>query len=144
MTASPIPRPRIIQAVATVSISGAIATITPESVGSATVTVTASDGTLTATQHIAVTVEAAPRVAHTLEKISGDNQQGPPGEALLSPFIVEVRDTENRVLEGVDITFTVTAGGGSLSERTVTTGANGQGIEYDSRLETMKARTRFA
>ena len=113
-------------AVATVSISGAIVTITPESVGSATVTVTASDGTVTATQDIAVTVEAAPRVAHALEKISGDNQQGPPGEPLLSPFIVEVRDTENRGLEGIDVTFTVTAGGGLLSERTVTTGPNGQ------------------
>ena len=112
--------------VATVSISGATVTITPQSMGSATVTVTASDGTLTATQRIAVTVEAAPRVARTLGEISGDNQQGPPGEVLLSPFIVEVRDTANRGLEGVDVTFTVTAGGGSLSETTVTTGANGQ------------------
>ena len=94
--------------------------------GSATVTVTASNGRLTAMQDIAVTVEAAPRTAQTLVKISGDNQQGPPGEALLSPFIVEVRDIENRVLEGVDVTFTVTAGGGILSESTVTTGANGQ------------------
>ena len=113
-------------AVATVGISGATVTITPEGVGSSTVTVTASDGTLTTTQRIAVTVEAAPRVAHALVKISGDNQQGPPGEALLSLFVVEVRDTENRALEGVDVTFTVTAGGGSLSERTVTTGPNGQ------------------
>ena len=112
--------------VVTVSISGAVVTITPQSAGSATVTVTASDGTLTAAQDIAVTVEAAPRVAQTLEKISGDNQQGIPGEALLSPFIIEVRDAENRGLEGVDITFTVTVGGGTLSETTVTTGANGQ------------------
>ena len=112
--------------VATISVSGAVVTITPEDVGSATVTVTASDGTLTARQDIEVTIEAAPRVAHALVKISGDNQQGAPGEALLSPIVVEVRDTENRGLEGVDVTFTVTAGGGSLSERTVTTGANGQ------------------
>ena len=113
-------------AVATVSVSGAVVTITPESGGSTTVTVTASDSRLTATQDIAVTVEAAPRVAHALVKISGDNQQGSPGEALLSPFIVEVRDAENRGLEGIDVTFTVTEGGGSLSERTVTADANGQ------------------
>ena len=112
--------------VATVTVSGAVVTITPESAGSATVTVTASDSTLTATQDIAVTVDAAPRVAHTLVKISGDNQQGPPGETLLSPIVVEVRDTEDRGLEGVDVTFTITAGGGSLSERMVTTDANGQ------------------
>ena len=113
-------------AVATVTVSGAVVTITPQSEGSATVTVTASDGTSTATQDIVVEVEAAPRVAQTLEKISGDNQQGSPGEALLSPFIVEVRDTENRGLEGIDVTFAVTAGGGSLSETTVTTDADGQ------------------
>ena len=53
--------------------------------GSATVTVTASDGTLTAMQRITVTVKAAPRVAHTLEKISGDNQQGAPGAVLAQP-----------------------------------------------------------
>ena len=112
--------------VATVSVSGAMVRITPQSAGSATVIVTASDGTSTATQRIAVTVEAAPRLPQTLEKISGYNQQGPPGEALLSPFIVEVRDTKKRGLEGVDVTFAVTAGGGSLRETTVTTDANGQ------------------
>ena len=108
--------------------SGAVVIITPQSAGSATVTVTANDGTLTTTQDIVVTVEAAPRVPHTLVKISGDNQQGPPGEALLSPFVVEVQDAENRGLEGIDVTFTVTAGGGSLSEARVTTGPNGQAL----------------
>ena len=54
---------------ASVIISGAIVTITPKSPGIATVTVTASDGTLTATQRIAVTVEAAPRVRGD---VSGD------------------------------------------------------------------------
>ena len=112
--------------VVTVSVSDATVTLTPQRTGSATVTVTANDGTLTATQRIAVTVEAAPRVAYTLEIISGDNQQGAPGATLLSPLVVEVRDTENRGLGGVDVTFTVTAGGGSLSETRVTTDANGQ------------------
>ena len=87
--------------VATISVSGAVVTITPESRGSATITVTASDGTLTATQDIAVTVEVATRVAHTLEKISGDNQQGTAGATLANPFVVEVRDADSNPFEGV-------------------------------------------
>ncbi len=112
--------------VATVRMSGAVVTITPKSAGSATVTAIASDGSLTATQHIEVVVEEAPRVTQTLVIISGDNQQGAPGEALLSPFISEVRDVENRGLAGIDITFVITAGGGSLTETIVTTNASGQ------------------
>ena len=112
--------------VATVRVSGAVVTITPQRVGSATVTVTASDGTLTATQRIAVTVQAAPRVAHTLVKISGDNQQGAPDAVLANPFVVEVRDAANSGLQGIDVTFAVIAGGGSLSTQTATTDANGQ------------------
>ena len=46
--------------IATVSVAGAEVTITPHSAGSAIVTVTASDGVLTAIQNISVTVTAAP------------------------------------------------------------------------------------
>ena len=102
----------------------------PLAEGIATVTVTASDGTLTATQRIMVTVEAAPRVTHTLEKISGDNQQGPAGAILENPFIVEVRDAANRGLEAIDVMFAVIAGEGTLSETTVTTNANGQASSW--------------
>ena len=63
---------------------------------------------------------------HSLEKISGDNQQGPAGATLENPFIVEVRDAANRGLEGIDVTFAITAGDGTLSETTITSGANGQ------------------
>ena len=63
-------------------------------------------------------------------KISGDNQQGPPGEALLSPFVVEVRDAKNRGFEGVDVTFAITAGDGTVSETTITTDANGQAASW--------------
>ena len=45
--------------VATVNMSGSLVTITPVGTGSATITVTASDGELTATQIISVTVHAA-------------------------------------------------------------------------------------
>ena len=46
---------------ATVSVSGAVVTITPVAVGTSTVTATASDGSLTATQTIAVTVKQSNR-----------------------------------------------------------------------------------
>ena len=63
---------------------------------------------------------------HALEKISGDNQQGPTGATLENPLIVEVRDATDRGLEGVDVTFAVTGDDGTLSDTTVTTGPNGQ------------------
>ena len=53
----------------------------------------------------------------TLEKISGDNQQGTPGAELANPLIVEVRDQYGSVFEGAQVTFTVTAGEGKLSGR---------------------------
>ena len=62
----------------------------------------------------------------TLVKISGDNQQGAPGAALASPFIVEARDAANSGVQGIDVTFAVTVGGGTLSETTVTTNADGR------------------
>ena len=51
-----------------------------------------------------------------LTKISGDNQRGLPNTPLPIPFVVEVRDlNEGWGLRGVPVTFTVTAGDGSLS-----------------------------
>ena len=57
--------------------------------------------------------------------VSGDNQTGLTGEALANPFVVEVRDQNSNLMEGVTITFTVSAGGGSLSDTSVKTDANG-------------------
>ena len=59
-------------------------------------------------------------------KISGDNQQGTPGAALERPFVVEVRDANGLAFEGVPVTFTVTAGGGTLSVTSTTTDENGR------------------
>ena len=67
---------------------------------------------------------------HALVKISGDNQEGPTGATLANPLIVEVRDAADRGLEGVDVTFAVTAGDGSLSNTTVTTNADGQAASW--------------
>ena len=66
----------------------------------------------------------------TLVKISGDNQQGTPGEALTNPFVVEVRDQYGNLLPDAQVAFTVTTGEGGLSGRfngeTATTDANGR------------------
>ena len=64
--------------------------------------------------------------ATVLESISGGNQEGVPGEALANPFVVEVRDQNESPLEGVTVTFAVTAGAGTLSATTATTDANGR------------------
>ena len=59
-------------------------------------------------------------------KISGDDQQGTPGTALERPFVVEVRDASGSAFEGVPVTFTVTAGSGTLSTQSITTDENGR------------------
>ena len=66
------------------------------------------------------------RTPTTPLKISGDTQQGVPGTALAQPFIVEVQDGDNVAFAGVPVTFAVTAGGGTLSVTSTTTGANGR------------------
>ena len=58
--------------------------------------------------------------------ISGGNQTGIIGETLANPFAVRVRDPDNSPLEGVPVTFTVTAGGGTLSTTATTTNAKGR------------------
>ena len=59
-------------------------------------------------------------------KISGDNQQGNTGAALAQPFVVEVRDGDSVMFAGVPVTFSVTAGGGTLNATSTTTDANGR------------------
>ncbi len=57
-----------------------------------------------------------------LSKISGDNQRGVPNIPLAVPFVVELRSSDNGWGQrGVPITFTVTAGGGTLSVTHTTT-----------------------
>ena len=65
-----------------------------------------------------------------LAKISGDNQQGTPSTELTSPLVVELRDQYGATLQGVQVTFTVTAGNGRLngefSIESTTTDASGR------------------
>ena len=61
-----------------------------------------------------------------LSKISGDNQAGVSGAVLGKPFVVEVRDESLSTLEGISVTFTVTAGGGTLNTTITRTNTNGR------------------
>ena len=61
-----------------------------------------------------------------ISRISGDQQQGAAGAALADPLVVEVRDQNNDPLEGAAVSFTITAGDGTLSAATATTDANGR------------------
>ena len=58
--------------------------------------------------------------------VSGNNQSGKPGAKLANPFVVEVVDENDDPVSGVSVTFAVTAGGGTLSTTSATTGSNGR------------------
>ena len=65
-------------------------------------------------------------VATTLDKLSGDEQQGSAGIALPEPFVVELRNQAGAAHAGYPVRFYVTAGGGTLSARTAVTDAEGR------------------
>ena len=73
-----------------------------------------------------VTVEFDNRTPTSPLKISGDNQQGTLGAALEQPFVVEVQDGAGVPFEGVPVTFTTAAGGGTVYPETVLTDKNGR------------------
>ena len=61
-----------------------------------------------------------------LLKISGDNQTDAADTVLSDPFVVEVQDENGSALEGISVTFSVTAGDGTLSVTSTTTDPNGR------------------
>ena len=68
------------------------------------------------------------KTAHSLTKVSGDGQGGLVGEQLAKPFVVSVLDQDGSAFAGAVVTFSVTAGGGTLSATTSTTNANGRAV----------------
>ena len=96
-------------------------TFTPTSAGRIRVVATVAGVDDTA----AFTVQAG-EPADALVKISGDDQSGTPGNALANPFVVEVQDEDGEPLTGHSVTFSVTAGGGSLSETSATADEDGR------------------
>ena len=66
-------------------------------------------------------------LAHpALSKVSGDNQEGVHNETLAKLFVVEARSASGSPLVGVSVTFTVIAGGGTLSVTNTTTDHRGR------------------
>ena len=65
------------------------------------------------------------RTPTTPRIISGDAQSDTVDMALAQPFVVEVRDENGAVFEGVPVTFTVTAGGGTIQPEVAMTNADG-------------------
>ena len=63
---------------------------------------------------------------HSLTIVSGDGQQGPAGAQLDAPFVVSVSDENGAALAGAAVSFSVAAGGGTLTATTATTNANGR------------------
>jgi hypothetical protein len=61
-----------------------------------------------------------------LSKVSGDNQTVVSGALLANPFVIEVRDENLSVPEGILVTFTVIAGDGTLNVTHTTTDKNGR------------------
>ena len=66
------------------------------------------------------------KTAHHLTKVSGDGQEGLVSEQLAKPFVVSVLDQNGSAFAGSVVSFSVTAGGGTLSAAKVTTDANGR------------------
>ena len=94
-------------------------------------------GSQTGTNTVKATVEGLESVTftataaeqatpHSLTKVCGDSQEGIVDEQLAAPFVVSVSAENGAALAGVDVSFAVTAGGGTLSATTATTNANGR------------------
>ena len=73
-----------------------------------------------------VTVEFNNRAHPALLKISGDNQKGASFAPLPQPLVVEAQDEDGSALVGISVTFTVTAGGGTLNIEITRTDVNGR------------------
>jgi hypothetical protein len=80
------------------------ATLTPLGAGPITVRATANG-----LDAVEFTITTGPPPA-SIVKVSGDNQAGTPGNALANPLVVEVQDAEGDAVDGVTVTFEVTAG----------------------------------
>jgi uncharacterized protein (TIGR03437 family) len=79
---------------------------------------------LVPTAQTSFTATATPILPTTLQLNSGNNQTGLPGLPI-PPFVVRVVGEGNIPVENVPVTFTVEAGGGTLSATQATTDANG-------------------
>ena len=85
------------------------------------------EATVEGLEPVTFTATAAEQaMPHSLTKVCGDDQEGTAGVLLAEPFVVSVVDEDGAAMAGVDVSFAVTAGGGTLSSATATTNANGR------------------
>lgn len=105
-------------AVTVTGAGGDSAVVTAAANGAATVTARAGE----AMGGVEVKVAQA---ATSLNRASGDFQRGTVGTALGSPLRVQAYDLRGAPAVGVTITFAVASGGGTVSEGSVVTGADG-------------------
>ena len=63
--------------------------------------------------------------AASLEIVSSTTQGRPAGSLVPAPPVVRVRDQSNNPMPGVDVTFALTTGDGSITPSSVTTGTDG-------------------
>ena len=73
-----------------------------------------------------IEAQSPPRAPKMLTIVSGDFQEGGPQTALGNPLVVLVQDQYGEPLSGVNVTFRVTRGGGSLSRPTARTNRAGR------------------
>lgn len=72
------------------------------------------------------TVQPGPEYPPRGVIVSGDLQQDTVGDLLPQALVVRATDQEGRALSGLTVTFTVTAGGGSVSPASAQTGTTGE------------------
>ena len=85
------------------------------------------EATVAGLEPVTFTATAAEQaMPHRLTKVCGDDQEGTAGVRLAEPFVVSVVDEDGAAMAGVDVSFRVTAGGGTLPATTATTDANGR------------------
>lgn len=104
-----------------------------------TAQVTATSGS--ASQGVSVTVAQA---AAQLVLVSGDAQGGTLGQALAQPLVVQVNDANAFPVQGVNVSFSVTAGGGTVGTPSAPTSANGQAQSTWTLGPTAAAQTAMA
>ncbi|MBU00803.1 MAG: hypothetical protein CME14_05975 [Gemmatimonadetes bacterium] len=102
--------------VATVSSNGLVTAI-----GNGQATLTATSGSLSATS--SATVQQVPT---SLSVISGNAQTDTVGQLLTEPLVVRAEDQGGTTVSAVSISFSISQGGGSLSETSVTSDGDGE------------------
>jgi sugar lactone lactonase YvrE len=86
-----------------------LSTSTSTPVGSSTITVMGTSGSLIRVATATLTTATA-AVPASLTIVSGNNQTGPAGAALPNPLVVKVADSSGNPIAGVTVSFTVPSG----------------------------------